>query len=366
MNSLKFKNGKFKIMQIADVQEDIPVNPDTVKLIDLALEKERPDLVVFTGDQIQGYSACYMKDTEKKIEQCIDAFLSPLIKRGIPFCFTYGNHDDDCRVSLKKQLEIYGSYDCCVLGNDEDRFDEGTFSLKIKDSNNEKDILALYLIYTGKMQKNGAYAPINPDAVKWLKEQKKKNGYLPAMLFQHIPFPEYYNVIEKCGMFRKGAVEAFKSRKNTYYILPEKGAEKGEFMKESPACPEINNGEFDEIKKDGDIFACFVGHDHNNSFRRSLDGIDIGYCQGAGFNTYGPGKNRGVRVFVLHEDDLKGYETYHLTMGELCNYKPSKPFKEFIFAHMPSSVDRAISVGSKIIAATAVAGITALAIKKIR
>ena len=37
--NLNFNNGKFKIMQIADVQEDVPHNPDTVKLIDLALER---------------------------------------------------------------------------------------------------------------------------------------------------------------------------------------------------------------------------------------------------------------------------------------------------------------------------------------
>lgn len=364
MNSLKFNNGKFKIMQIADVQEDIPVNPDTIKLIDLALEKEKPDLVVFTGDQIQGYSTCYLKDAEKKVEQCIDAFLYPLVKRSIPFCFTFGNHDDDCRVEKAKQVSMYNKYDNCVMGDDEDRFEEGTFSLKIKDSLGEKNIFALYLLDTGKMQKNGAYAPIKPETVEWLKMQKSKNGYLPAMLFQHIPFPEYYDVIEKCSMFKKGAVEAFKSRKNTYYVLPKEGAEKGEFMKESPACPEVNNGEFEEIKKDGDIFACFVGHDHNNSYRRRLDGIDIGYCQGTGFNTYGPGKNRGMRVFVIDENDIKNYETYQVTMGELCDYKPAKPLKEFVFTHMPSSVDRAISVGTKVIAAGVVAGVAGSIIKK--
>ena len=31
-------------MQIADIQENAVVNPDTIKLIDLALEREMPDL----------------------------------------------------------------------------------------------------------------------------------------------------------------------------------------------------------------------------------------------------------------------------------------------------------------------------------
>ncbi len=345
--NLHFNNDKFKIMQIADIQEDIPLNPDTVKLIDLALEKEQPDLVVLTGDQIQGYSACYLKNAEEKAEKCIDTFLEPIVRRNIPFCFTFGNHDDDCRVEKKKQSEMYGKYQNCILGEKADRFDEGTFSLKIKDSKQEKEVLAVYLLDSGKRQKDGTYAPLTKERINWLKEQKERNGHLPAMVFQHIPFPEFYDVLKKCSPFKKGAVEAFRSRKNTYFTLTEEGREENEFIGETPGAPETNSGEFEEIKKDGDIFAVYVGHDHVNSFRRNLDGIDLGYCQGAGFNTYGPGKKRGVRIFVLDENDIRNYETYTVTMGKLCTYKPTKPVKEFVFTHMPSSVEKALSVAKK-------------------
>ncbi len=53
---MKFnKNGKFKIMQITDIQEIYNVSPDTLKLLENAVEKEKPDLVIYTGDQIKGY-----------------------------------------------------------------------------------------------------------------------------------------------------------------------------------------------------------------------------------------------------------------------------------------------------------------------
>ena len=74
MNNLSFKDGKFKIMQIADVQEDCPVNLDTIRLIEAAVEKEKPDLVVFTGDQIQAYSPCYRTDTYEKVKKVIAEF----------------------------------------------------------------------------------------------------------------------------------------------------------------------------------------------------------------------------------------------------------------------------------------------------
>ena len=44
---LTFKNGQFKIMQIADAQElPFGVSPDTLKLMELAVQAEKPDLIV--------------------------------------------------------------------------------------------------------------------------------------------------------------------------------------------------------------------------------------------------------------------------------------------------------------------------------
>lgn len=361
--TLNFKNSQFKIMQIADVQEDVPHNPDTVKLIELAVEREKPDLVVFTGDQIQGYSPCYRENATTKAEVCIDSFLEPLVKRNIPYAFTFGNHDEDCKVSKATQLEFYGKHENCVKPLDGDRFDEGTYTVRIKSSDNSKDVLALYLIDTGKKGSDGAYEPLSKERISWLSQAREKNGYLPAIVFQHIPCPEFYDVIKKVPFYTRGAVEGFRSRKG-YYLL-ENPAE-GEFMRENPASPEINNGEFDEIIKHDDIFALYVGHDHINSFSRKLRGVTLGYTQGAGFNTYGPGKDRGVRIFVLDESNIKDFETYTVTMGELCDYKPHSPFKEFIFTHSPTSVDQGVSIAKKVLAVGTAVAVTAKLIKKLR
>ena len=161
-------------------------------------------------------------------------------------------------------------------------------------------------------------------------------------LSYNAPFPEYYDVLVKCSPFAKGAVEAYKNRKNQFYRLPD-NAPKGSFMGESPAVPVINNGEFEALKEKGDVFAVYVGHDHNNSYYLNKDGIDIGYTQGAGYNTYGPGQKRGVRVFVFDENDVKQYETYTVTMEELCSDKPTKPFNEFVYKTMPTSVDAVLT-----------------------
>ena len=107
MTPLKFKDGSFKIMQIADIQETRTPSPDTIKLLELALEKEKPDLVVFTGDQIQGYSATFLGNLYDNVKECVTAFLEPLIKRNIPFTFTFGNHDTQGGLGKEEQLKIF-------------------------------------------------------------------------------------------------------------------------------------------------------------------------------------------------------------------------------------------------------------------
>ena len=47
------KDGLFKIMQITDMQEIPKVSPDTMALLDAAIEDEKPDLVVYTLNLLQ-------------------------------------------------------------------------------------------------------------------------------------------------------------------------------------------------------------------------------------------------------------------------------------------------------------------------
>ena len=49
-------DGTFRVMQFADIQDVAPVSPDSLALMATALDAERPDLVVLTGDQVKGYA----------------------------------------------------------------------------------------------------------------------------------------------------------------------------------------------------------------------------------------------------------------------------------------------------------------------
>ena len=81
------KDKKFKIMQITDMQEIPAVSPDTTALIEAAVEAEKPDLVVLTGDlSFNGEKGSHQKLAQK---------LEQLREKNIQVAVIPGNHDID-------------------------------------------------------------------------------------------------------------------------------------------------------------------------------------------------------------------------------------------------------------------------------
>ena len=333
---------KFKIMQIADTQEIPAVSPDTLSLINNALDREKPDLVIFTGDQIKGYSKKFKKDPAI-IESTIDILVEPIAKRNIPFMVTYGNHDAQCGIDNRGQYKFYAKYDNFISGDLRNSDDVGTADIQIYSSTEDKPVFELYIIDSHGKAKDGAgYAPVDKKQIEWYvsrREQLKaeNGGYLPSLVFQHIPVPEFFDVIKKVPKGTKGAVPAYGAHENEYFVLNDETIAEGGFMLESPASPDVNTGEFEAMSEKGDVLGIYVGHDHNNSFVVKYKGVDLGYTQGAGFNVYGPGENRGVRIFELDETAPREYKTHTATFKELCGTKIKTPVKEFIYKHAPTS-----------------------------
>ncbi len=368
-DKLKFKNGKFKIMQIADVQDIFPVAKDSIKLITLAIEKEKPDLVIFTGDQVYGLDPRIRKGkTENNVKGVIEAFTAPLEKVGIPFAVTFGNHDAQCGIPNNEQYDFYKQSDFCVTGENMSDKNPGTSKITIyKDDIPRFD---LFLFDSGGQGLTGEYYPVSEEQLVWFSAERaveKDNGNKPNFIvFQHIPVPEFYNVIKKVSRFTKGAVEAFRTHKNEFYVLPEEVIKAGGFMHESPATPDRNSGEFDLLKRDGGCLAVAVGHDHINSFVSEFDGIKLIYTQCAGFNVYGPKRQRGVRIFELDENDTGKFDTHTVTFDELTKDKIEKPVKEFVLTHIPSSMEQVKRIAAVGGVSVAIAGVTGyITVKKV-
>ncbi|MGN0635371.1 MAG: metallophosphoesterase family protein [Acutalibacteraceae bacterium] len=342
------KDGSFKILQLTDIHGIYRKTPDTTKLIEAVLDLEKPDLVVFTGDQIKGYCPSYLTgDKTKKVEQAIDNYIESVNSRGIPFIVTFGNHDPQVGISNADQMKMYRQFDCCLRAEDGYEYDAGTYSIPIMSRDGSTQAFNIYMIDSGGNAKGGGYDAVQSEKVAWYRSVRDKlyekwGRYIPAFVFQHIPVHEIYNLYDKVDKNHPDAIRAFRTHKGEFYKLKDEFTNGNTKLHEPSSIPDINTGEFEAVREKGDVIAMFFGHDHMNNFVGTYDGVDLGYSPSCGFNEYGNGVERGIRVFELHEDDIRHYDTHVVTYHQLFGEKVLNPLRKAFYDHIPTSFEAAI------------------------
>lgn len=352
---LEYKNENFKIMQIADTQEGSKVSPDTLDLINAALDREKPDLVVYSGDQIWKKSA--FKGDREKVTSVLDELTKPVRVRKIPFTICFGNHDRQVGLSNEEQFEIYKGFDC-FIGESAEGID-GCANHVIEIGNGEVPEFLLYLFDSNTSLETG-YDNVHRNQIDWYRQtrdkfEQKYGRLIPSIVIQHIPVCEIFELLTEVKRTKKGAVRGFRTHANRFYVLNRDKVNADGFMKESPADPQENSGEFDAFKEKGEVLGVYFGHDHNNSFNGKVDGIDLGYTQGAGFHVYGPGKDRGVRIIELKKNG--SFDTYDLRFKNLVGNKVKEPFKYALFQIMPTNMFDAVARAVKLFAVLGIAAV---------
>ncbi|MBQ8766596.1 MAG: metallophosphoesterase family protein [Clostridia bacterium] len=363
---LKFNNGRFRVMQIADVQDTQRTSDATVHFIREALRHTKPDLVVFTGDQIKGYGFNLMGgDSKKKVTECLNRLLAPLDETGIPFTFVFGNHDDQAfSISKKEQFEIYNTRENCVAFNADDSIDGYcNHNLEIKGADG-KTKLNIYLMDSLTATLDGSCDHVHENQLEWYKNTrdrlKEENGhYIPSVVFQHIPVNEIYELLMEVPKGTPGAVQGYRKWAGKFFAMNPAlvNIDERAFIGETPSVPEVNGGEFDAMNEKGDVFLMLFGHDHNNSFIGQYKGMKMGYTQGCGFNVYGPGKNRGVRLIDFNEEDPTDFISTTLTVNDLIDFDTGNKLKYGFYTYAPTSVDAVKDIAkTKVLPVAAAAG----------
>lgn len=307
---MKFTDRKFKILILSDIH-----NPDIMPLwtenfITYAMKSEKPDLVVLLGDNTAGY---YRGVSEEKNKTAINKIVSLL--GGTPFAVVFGNHDHEGLPHMTEDeakkflLSVYGeNKNCLAKGRD--------YSINLKDSNGEKDIFTLYFIDSGTYAEEGGYAYVKKDQLQWYEQV---HTGLPSYLFQHIIFPEVYDLMYESRLPLPGYTKGQCIRGKKFYKFKGEYLLSGE-MREGPCPPDINGGQFETIRKKGNTVACFFGHDHKNNFVCDCQGIKLVAVPSPSFYTYG--NNRGVRVVTLNEDDLTCFDSKVIRYNDVMSDKP--------------------------------------------
>ncbi|BDR54144.1 hypothetical protein KIMH_02550 [Bombiscardovia apis] len=430
-------SGKFRVLQLADVQEGPKVSPDTIRLIAAACDAARPDLVVFTGNQIAGYDTAFEKTFRKRrwstpldsvysaglsmgrwvgdaiqgltpgskkpggqqlqrgdsatnpgalsaqpvqgpelrrerelqasadaVRHTISQIVAPLVERGIPFAVTYGNHDFQCGLDTDQMDAIYREFPGCLNpeSNASSRPDlprplpasqmadqkayvcePGTFALPVADAQGQKQLMSLVLVDSGDYDRQGGYGSPSRRALDFLLQVPSFNGK-PSMAFQHMPIPQFYQLLQPVPSTTANAIQGYRSFDSACYVLDESKTLPGSFLGEGVSCPDHDSGEFAILKKAG-YFALFAGHDHRNGFVGTVDGITLGATPTCGFGSYGPiPAKRSARLFEFDVRHPYQPRTQLLEFGQIVGRPSSNKAYTFAMSHVPTSKGEAFDL----------------------
>lgn len=361
---LEFKDEKFRILMIADTQEGRKVSSDTLNLINAAVERAQPDMVVFSGDQIWGKRN--FKGSRTEVRRVLAELTNPVTSRDIPFAVCFGNHDRQVGLSNEEQFEIYKTFKGFIGDSVPDIDGVGNQCIEIGNGNDVKYLL--YLIDSHSNLKIG-YDNVHQNQIEWYRNtrdtyEQKTGSVIPSVVIQHIPICEVFNLLTKAKRTTRGAVRGFRTHDGEYYVLNRDKVGYDAFMKESPADPQVNSGEFAAMTEKGDVKGIYFGHDHNCSYHGDIDGVDVGYTQGAGFNVYGPGLDRGVRVIDLFSDGR--LETFDLRYKNIVGKKLEHPIKYALLQLCPTNTFDALVRVARAFACIAVICVILLIIMMLR
>ena len=278
------------------------------------------------------------------MRKAIGQFTEPLAARGIPWAVTYGNHDFQCGLSNAELDGIYREFPGCVNPPSETLPNQiaytcgaggavqtpsgatgsgepGTFALPVMDVDHTRNVLGLVILDSGDYVHGGGFGAPSPAALAFLNAVPDRIG-AKSMVFQHMPMPEYYNVLKPVAANAAFAMQGYRSHADTYYVLDELQTQPGGYLGEGISCPDTS-GEF-ELLREG-YFGVVAGHDHRNGFVGEHEGLLLIATPTCGFNTYGPAPAK--RATRLIEFDIRHpYEprTQLLEFGELVGKPSSK------------------------------------------
>lgn len=273
-------------MQLTDLHLGTSLATDrrTRALIERVLASVAPDLVVLTGDILEGRRAADPL-------AALRFGLGPILERRLPWAPILGNHDDEGRVGRRRLFGMMRSLPGCLgAAGPAGVSGVGNYVLRVR-GRDARPAFRLYMFDSHAYAPPGlgTYAWIRADQIAWYR-RSRADRRIPALAFLHIPLPEW-EVAWREGWDRRGQ------------------------RHEAACCPAVNSGLFAAFLERGDVIGAFCGHDHRNDYAATLHGIRLAYGRATGHGGYGrPGFPRGARVIELREG-VRGFETRVLTPG---------------------------------------------------
>ena len=301
------KNGNFRIMHVTDTHLGEDNVDASVWAIGEACDRENPDLVVITGDNVQN---C---DNAADTKALIDKLMGVFEKRNIPVAVTFGNHDSECgAISREELMAYYNTFSCSVSVDDGEALSGcGTYNVPVMASDSDEIRFNIWVFDSGDYDADGHYACVPADCVEWYKttsdELKAANGgkKVYSLAFQHIIVAEVYDALEKTDGKELFAFEHMYNDGEYYRFNPDN--KNFGILNETPCSGYNNFGQFEAMVEKGDVLAMFTGHDHTNAFGVNHKGIDIVNSLSTRYDGNSYSTQYGYRIIDIDEKDTSVY-----------------------------------------------------------
>ncbi len=268
-------------------------DPRTLEFVERLLDDEKPDLVILSGDQVNG-------DTAPDAQSAIYKYSELFARHRIPYAGIFGNHDDEGNLDRAASMAIMDGlpYSLSTSGpGDVDGV--GNYVVEVLGrGSTSHSALTLYMLdthsYSPDEHQYHGYDWLKQSQIDWfratsqsLKRKHKEYTHIHMDLaFIHIPLPEYRN--------------------------PDGLKWVGNWT-EPPTAPAYNSNFKDALVDEG-IVLVSCGHDHVNDY--CLPGLDkdkkkpalwMCYGGGAGFGGYGGyyGYHRRIRFFDFDMNEAR-------------------------------------------------------------
>ncbi len=267
----KKSDGDFKVLMFTDTHLNGKKAKDnmTVTYIVNNINEQKPDLVIFGGDNI---SSGFNKKRTTEFAELMENL-------GVYWAAVLGNHEGEgfLAVSREENVEIFSSYDYCLMRNGKDDIDgNGNYTINILNSDGTlKEVFFFmdsgsYMTDESKAEysvtKEGeVYDGVKTSQVQWYKDK-------------HDAITVEYSKFKSITVVHIPPYQAEQEYTENDFLYGEK--------REGVCESGFDSGLVDAMIQKGSAQAVYFGHDHVNDFGVMYDDILLSYIQPSGYGVY--------------------------------------------------------------------------------
>lgn len=288
------ESADFTILQISDTHIISGSTKKDVKAIDnirTQIEKLKPQLVVVSGDMVEGNN----KNSKFNKKTALETMGNMFEELSQYWAYVPGNNDGEMMGNTADVAAFLSQYDHCILSNEENLTGATQYSVDLKNADG-KTVHSLIFLDSLARDENNKYDYMKDDQIEWAKKTAEskiqENPDIFLSFFFHMNTPNF----AKSG--KEGS--AYTGAPN-YNHIP------SDFYEGIDG-----NKTFDDMTKAlGNVGLVSIGHIHPaTNYCSFLGGTYYHVTRAAGFNVT---KNPGCTLITIHTDAAETKDMYDFT-----------------------------------------------------